>query len=178
MTSELNDAIDEHSEDREAPLQPASDAETDESLEAYPSDSQIPVRFVDVVMVLPSTHPVIILEELSAPWRELRIPIGSPEGIAIAYAARKIDTPRPLTHELFTSTLEAYGVTLEVVRITEADNNAYAAEISFSGPAGVRSLACRPSDGIALALRQRLEVPITAAESVLDQAGSPRSPER
>jgi hypothetical protein len=165
MTKSNNGAIADDGDElaQAVPLVPdaASNATTGVSADSL----QIPLRFVDVVMVLPSTHPVVILEELSEPWRELRIPIGSPEGIAIAYAARKIDTPRPLTHVLFTSALESCGATLEVLRITGVKDNAFEAEIVLSGPTGIRTLACRPSDGIALALRQRLEVPISANSS-------------
>jgi len=48
--------------------------------------------FVDVLIVLPSSNPVIVLQETEAPYRELRIPIGGAEGIAIGYAARRIAT--------------------------------------------------------------------------------------
>ena len=58
--------------------------------------------FVDVVLMFPATHPVVVLQEADAPFRELRIPVGGAEGIAISYAGRGLETPRPLTHELFT----------------------------------------------------------------------------
>ena len=129
------------------------------------------MRFVDVVMVLPSTNAIVILEEVSYPCRLLRIPIGTPEGVAIGYAARGIATPKPLTHDLFTSVLEAFNLTLDYVRITGVRLNAFSAELVVSGAKGSRTLPCRPSDGIALALRQRLGAPIVVAPEVLDQVG-------
>ncbi len=129
------------------------------------------MRFVDVVMVLPSTNPVLVLEEVSPPCRRLHIPIGTPEGVAIAYAAQGIPTPKPLTHELFVAVLEAHGLTIEYLRITEAHQGSFSAELVVSGPSGSRTLACRPSDGIALALRQRLGAPIVVAPAVLDEVG-------
>jgi hypothetical protein len=128
--------------------------------------------FVDVVLMLPATHPVVVLQEADAPFRELRIPVGGAEGIAIAYAARGVATPRPLTHEIFAKLLEEFAMTLDVVRITEVRGNAFSAEIVVSGPLGARLIDCRPSDAIALALRQRLPVPIMASPVVLSVAGT------
>ncbi|MGD0081935.1 MAG: bifunctional nuclease family protein [Acidimicrobiales bacterium] len=130
------------------------------------------MMFVDVMLVLPSTHPVVVLQESDLPYRELRIPIGGPEGIAIGYAARQIATPRPLTHELMSQLLERFSLTLDVVRITGLTGGVFTAEIVVSGPTGSRTLDCRPSDAIALALRQRLPVPIMADPDVLDRAAS------
>lgn len=129
------------------------------------------MHFVDVVMVLPSTHPVVVLQEADFPYRELRIPVGGPEGIAIGYAGRQLPTPRPLTHELMTRVLESFGLTLDVVRITGMRGGMFTAELTLSGPTGQRVIDCRPSDGIALALRQPIPVPIMADPDVLDRAG-------
>ncbi|MGH9298194.1 MAG: bifunctional nuclease family protein, partial [Acidimicrobiales bacterium] len=118
----------------------------------------------------PSTHPVIVLQEADPPYRELRIPIGGAEGVAIAYAARQVPTPRPLTHQLISSILDSYGLDLDAVQITRVDGANFTAELVLSGPSGVRTVDCRPSDGIALALRRRISVPIMAAPSVLDIA--------
>lgn len=128
--------------------------------------------FVDVVMVLPSTNPQIVLQEADPPYRELRIPIGGAEGVAISYAARRLATPRPLTHELFAQVLESFDLSLAVVRITAVQRNSFSAELVITGPTGSRVLGCRASDGIALTLRQRLPAPIMVASEVLDQVGS------
>lgn len=129
--------------------------------------------FVDVVLELPSTHPVVVLRELSWPFRELQIPVGGPEGVAIAYAAKHIPTPKPLTHQLFMDTLEAFALTVDVVRLTAVRGSSYFAELVVSGPTGARVIPCRPSDAIALALRAALPVPIVAVASVLDEVGTP-----
>jgi uncharacterized protein len=131
----------------------------------------IPVAFIDVELTLPSTHPVVILEEIDAPHRQLRIPIGIAEGSAIAYAYRAIPTPRPLTHEFATNVFDAYDIILETVRITEAVGNAYRAEAVFSSPTGQRTIPCRPSDGICFAFRQRLMPPIAVAAEVFVEMG-------
>ena len=71
-----------------------------------------------------------------------------------------------MTHDLFKDVLDAVGVTLEQVRITEVRDNTYYAELVLSGGLEVSS---RPSDSIALALRTGS--PIYASEPLLDEAG-------
>ncbi|HWD25158.1 MAG TPA: bifunctional nuclease family protein [Acidimicrobiales bacterium] len=143
-----------------------------EEREAIPTPSRfIPVEFVEVELTLPSTHPVLVLEEVDPPHRQLRIPIGIAEGSAIAYAHKRIPTPRPLTHEFVTHVFESLDVVLETVRITNCVGNVYAGEAVFSSPGGMRTIACRPSDGVCLALRQRMPPPIAVAAGVLDEVG-------
>jgi bifunctional DNase/RNase len=148
----------------------SQDIGLDDDLLVPPEMSQM--LFVDVVLMLPATHPVVVLQEADSPFRELRIPVGGAEGIAIGYAARGIATPRPLTHELFARVLEQFGMNIDVVRITDVSGSAYTAEMVVSGPQGVREIDCRPSDAIALALRQRLPVPIVASPMVMAIAGT------
>lgn len=130
--------------------------------------------FMGVVLELPSVHPSVVLQEIDAPMRELRVTIAQPEGVAIAYAWRGIATPRPLTHDLLTTILQRFGLQVDAVRITGVNGPVFHAEIALSGPSGSHTVECRPSDALALALRQPLPVPIMVAEEVLATAG--RSP--
>jgi bifunctional DNase/RNase len=128
--------------------------------------------FVDVSLVLPSTHPVVVLQEAEWPYRELRIPVGGAEGVAIGYAARRVPTPRPLTHQMVSDLLDTFELTLDQVRITAVHGSNFVAELVVSGRLGVRTIDCRPSDAIALALRRPIPVPIMASPEVLDLAGA------
>ncbi len=159
-------------EGTEAHLEPGATEAPASGAEAVPPDPTCQLEYVDVVLELPSTHPVVVLRELSWPFRELRIPVGGPEGVALAYAAKAIPTPKPLTHQLFVETLEAFALTIDVVRLTEVRGSSFFAEIVVSGASGSRVLSCRPSDALALALRAALPVPIVAAVAVLDEAGT------
>jgi uncharacterized protein len=135
----------------------------------------VPMEYVDVVMALPAANPVLVLREIAGLHRELHIPIALADGVAIAYAAQQIETPRPLTHELLTNVLDAFGLILETVRITQVVGTAFSAELVLSGAGGMRVLECRISDGVCLALRQRLPVPVTADSLVLFHAAAPSS---
>jgi len=161
-------ASDEDHDDQERSEQPPA------VFEGELPERYIPVEFVDVELTLPSTHPVVILEEIDAPHRQLRIPIGIAEGSAIAYAARQIPTPRPLTHEFATAVFESHEIVLETVRITGVVGNSYLAESIFSSARGVRTFSCRPSDGICFALRQHTPTPIAVAHHVLEEMGYER----
>ena len=80
-------------------------------------------------------------------------------------------TPRPLTHDLLTTILQRFGLQVDAVRITGVDGPVFHAELAMSGPGGSHTVECRPSDALALALRQPLPVPIMVADEVLAAAG-------
>lgn len=124
---------------------------------------------------LPAVHAELSLRETQAPWRELCIPVGFSDGRAIAYAWRGVATPRPLTHELLRTVLELHGVHVEAVRITERHGGRFLAELDTVGPGGHHVVPCRPSDAVALALRQRMPTPILVAEPVF-AADEPEMP--
>jgi bifunctional DNase/RNase len=147
----------------------AGDAEEAEAFQ--PPAHMHQMVFVDVSLVLPSTHPVVVLQEADMPYRELRIPVGGAEGVAIGYAARQVPTPRPLTHEMISSLLDKFDLNLDAVHITSVTGANFTAALVVSGPSGTRTIDCRPSDAIALALRRRIPVPIMAVPEVIELCG-------
>ena len=147
------------------------DAPTEDAPETTEAVQWRIVSVVDVRMELPAANPEVVLQESAAPWRELRIPVGMAEGSAIAYALRGTATARPLTHTLFAEVLERQGVTVEAARITGRQGRLFAAELETTGPRGPQVVQCRPSDAIALVLRQRLPTPLLAGDWVFDNAG-------
>jgi uncharacterized protein len=136
-----------------------------------PSSLWCLVLMVGVQMELPSQFPEVILQEKDEPWRELRIPVGLAEGTAIAYAWRGIETPRPLTHELFTEVLTRHDVRIEAIRITARRGGTFLAELDTAGRRGTEAVPCRPSDAIALMLRQRMPTPILVADALFSADG-------
>lgn len=153
---------------------PAAVAEVDTDAEVAPDEfgAYVPVEVVDVVVTLPNPNPVLVLRTTDPPERTFAIPIGPAEGVSIANALRNVATPKPLTHELFTETLIALGASVAVARITAVDGGAFYAEIVVSGSHGQQTVACRPSDAVAMALRQRPPAPIVTASAVLEAVGT------
>lgn len=130
----------------------------------------IPMSLMGVRVEVPTNQPIVLLREEGGS-RYLPIFIGPPEATAIVYALQGMETPRPMTHDLFTSVLAETGVRLEQVEITELHDGTFFAEISLRRGGDVLRISSRPSDAIALAVRQEHDVPILAAEAVLDEAG-------
>lgn len=117
----------------------------------------------------PSNTPIVLLRETSGLGRILPIFIGGGEATAIAFALEGVTTPRPLTHDLLRDVLEALDCRLERLVLSDIRDGTFYAELAVTTPTGPKSISCRPSDGIALALRT--DAPIVATEALLDEAG-------
>ena len=124
---------------------------------------------------LPARTPVVILRERSGRRRLLPIFIGTPEAQAIALAMQRIETPRPMTHDLMRSLLDELGAQVERIVVTELREGTFYADILLRADGQVRSVSSRPSDAIALAIR--IGSPIFAEEEVLDEAGRTEQPD-
>ncbi len=97
--------------------------------------------------------------------------IGPPEATAIVYALQGMETPRPMTHDLFKTVLDELGVVLRQVVITELHDGTFYAEIEIGRDGETQRISSRPSDALALAARYPGSIPIFAAEAVLEEAG-------
>lgn len=131
----------------------------------------IRVELVGVRVEQATNQPIVLLREEEPGRRHLPIFIGQPEATAIVYALQGIDTPRPMTHDLMTDTFQELGVILQQVTVTELRDGTFYAELELAQRGEVYHISSRPSDAIALAVRQPGDVPIYADEAVLDEAG-------
>jgi bifunctional DNase/RNase len=107
---------------------------------------------------------VVVLQEKSGA-RLLPIWIGQPEAESIVTHMHDIKRPRPLTHDLCRSVINALGATLRRVQITRVENNTYYGELHLERAGAVVHVDSRPSDALAIAIR--LNAPIFAAEALL-----------
>jgi uncharacterized protein len=130
----------------------------------------IEMELVGVRVELPANQPIVLLKERSG-TRYLPIWIGAVEATAIAFALQGVETPRPLTHDLFVQVLRDLGADLSAVHVTELRDGTFYAELHLAGADGKPTIvSARPSDAIALASRLG-DVPIFGAEAVLEEAG-------
>jgi bifunctional DNase/RNase len=111
---------------------------------------------------------VVILKEKAAE-RYLPIWIGPSEADAIAVKLQGVSVPRPLTHDLLCSVIDALGATINSIVVSDLKNDTFYAKILLSVDGEQMEVDSRPSDALALAVRA--EAPIFAEESVLDKAG-------
>ena len=130
------------------------------------------MSLVGVRVEVPTNQPIVLLREEDG-QRYLPIFIGPPEATAIVYALQGMETPRPMTHDLFKAVLDEMSVSLQRVVITELHDGTFYAEIELGQGSGeaIRRISSRPSDALALAARYPDPVPIFADEAVLDEAG-------
>ncbi len=112
----------------------------------------------------------LVLREHDAPNRLLPIIVGQADASSIAIAASGTRLPRPMTHDLMATMVDALDGHLDAVEVTELTDGAFLANLTLSGPAGQRRIDTRPSDAIALAVR--LQAPLFVSEAVLDEAGA------
>ncbi|GIV23277.1 MAG: bifunctional nuclease family protein [Bacteroidia bacterium] len=113
---------------------------------------------------------VLILREKEGS-RRLPIVIGQAEGLAINTEIQNIRPPRPLTHDLLLNILRALDAILTEVTIYKLQDATFYAYLLLETAQGVIEIDCRPSDGVALALRAG--APIYCEEEVLRKAAQP-----
>lgn len=129
----------------------------------------VELELVGVRVELPANQPIVLLKERDGS-RYLPIWIGAPEATAIAFALQGVETPRPLTHDLFVATLTALKTSLKEVHVTRLSEGTFYAELHLEREGEETIVSARPSDAIALASRLE-DIPILGAEEVLEEAG-------
>ena len=107
----------------------------------------------------------LLLGEVDGP-RKLPVIIGSAEAQAILLEIRGITSPRPLTYQLFASTLEALGVRLLRVLIYRAENGLFYSYLYLQSDHSIIRIDSRTSDAVVMAMH--LHCPILIYEDVLD----------
>lgn len=101
----------------------------------------------------------------------IRIPVvvGAPEAQSIAMRIEKVLPPRPLTHDLFCTFAQAFGVRMEEVFIHKFEDGIYYSEITFTDGDRTVVLDSRTSDAIAIAIR--CGAPIYTTPEVVEECG-------
>ena len=101
----------------------------------------------------------------------LRIPvvIGPAEAQAIAMRLEHKTSPRPMTHDLFASFAQAFGIRLLEVFIYRFEDGIYSSEMTFSDGDRTVKLDARTSDAIAVAMRTG--APIYTTPDIVDETG-------
>lgn len=111
-----------------------------------------------------NAQPVVMLTDRTGK-RSLPISIGPAEAVAISLALEGQSLPRPMTHDLLCSLLTEVGVKVERVIICDMREMTYYARLVIRSGGETREIDCRPSDGIAIALR--VKVPVMIGEELL-----------
>ena len=125
------------------------------------------MALMGVRVEVPTNQPIVLLREEGG-TRYLPIFIGPPEATAIVYALQGMDTPRPMTHDLFTEMLTQLDAKVVRIAVTELRDNTFYAMITIAVDGTEIEVDSRPSDAIALAVRA--DTPIFAAPEVIEES--------
>ena len=105
------------------------------------------------LMMDPITNsPIVILQDMDKNTL-LPIWVGIFEANAIALQIERIDTPRPMTHDLLKNVLMQLDAHIDKIVVTELRDNTFFAQIHVRLNDEIMTIDSRPSDAIALALR-------------------------
>ncbi len=128
----------------------------------------IRVELIKIIIDEKRQDQIIVLKEKQGD-RQFPIVIGFLEASSIKMKLAGVEAPRPLTHDLLAATIESLGGKLEAVVIDRMVHNTFHAKLDIALIDGSkRMIDARPSDGIALAVRN--DVPILVDEEVLQKA--------
>jgi len=120
---------------------------------------------IRTLMMDPVTQmPIVILRDLSGNTI-LPIWVGVYEANAIALEIEKINTPRPMTHDLIKTLLMGMDAQVNKVVVSDLRDDTFFAVIWIEKDGKMISVDSRPSDALAIALRT--DSPIYVDDSVL-----------
>ena len=100
--------------------------------------------------------PVVIIMVVGEQY--IPIFIGFFEALSIHQALHHRTTPRPLTHDLIIDLLSRFKISVRRLVIDSIEDGVFYANLILAGNGTEDRIDCRPSDGIAIAVRA--EVPI------------------
>lgn len=137
------------------------------------ADAEDPVLMeIKGLMMDPVSNVPIVVLRSEKTNQFLPIWIGVFEANSIALQLEEIEPPRPMTHDLVLSLLNALNVRIEKIVVTDLVDGTFYAEIHLrrggENGDGEERVDSRPSDAIALALRA--EAPVYVAQAVLEKA--------
>ena len=123
------------------------------------------------LMMDPATNmPIVVLKDVHGS-AVLPVWVGIYEANAIALEIEKVQTPRPMTHDLLRNVLLGLNVRVQKVVVNDLRDQTFYALIWIERDGRIMSIDSRPSDALALALR--VDCPIFVEEEVLKSSREP-----
>ncbi len=126
------------------------------------------MRIVGLSMDGATKNPMLLLQEEYGDNRILPIWIGSMEAMSISLALGGKHLPRPVTHDLILDMVKTLGGTIRSIEINDFDKGTFYTHIVILHGEDLERVDCRPSDGIALAVK--LNMPIYIRPDALEAA--------
>lgn len=101
--------------------------------------------------------------------RRIPIIIGTAGAQSIAIRLEHLTPPRPMTHDLFASFAQGFGIRLREVFVYHYEDGVFSSELLFDDGTRQIRIDSRTSDAIAIALRT--QSPIYTTEKIISEAG-------
>ena len=129
----------------------------------------VPMELARILITELGDQQVIFLREKNGD-RSFPIMIGINEALAIDRRLKGQETPRPMTHDLLASVIEALGGRVERIVINDIRNHTFIATLCIRRGTELIAIDSRPSDAIALGIAGN--VPIFVADHVMEEVGN------
>lgn len=109
---------------------------------------------------------ILLLQERDG-FRKIIVALGMLEAQAVVFSMHGVQSPRPLTHDLFGSFAAAFNIEMLSVLIYKIEDGTFFSRINFKQGDESREVDARTSDAVALALR--MGAPIYITEELLNR---------
>lgn len=135
----------------------------------------VPLKVLTLVVAGPNQPSVLVLQPVEdSPAGKARIVpiwIGPSEAAQIGMALEQVKLERPTTHDLFLDAITNLDARVDSVTIYQTKGQIFFSHLVLSQGGRLITLDARPSDAIALALRQG--APLYIEEEVLNSSSFP-----
>ncbi len=128
------------------------------------SDVEVEMKIRGLMMDPVTNMPIVVLKDVGG-QAILPIWVGVYEANAIALEIEKVQTPRPMTHDLLKNVLLGLEVRVQKIIVSELKDDTFYALICVERGGELMTIDSRPSDALALALR--MDCPIFVNDQVL-----------
>ena len=136
----------------------------------------IPVNVKTLIMSAPPSPSIIVLQPVEeviqeGKFRIVPIWVGVNEATQMGIALENARFSRPMTHDLFLDALANLDARVDHMIISDIKGATFFARLTLRHQGRLIELDARPSDALALAIRQK--APIYIEEDVLERASFP-----
>jgi bifunctional DNase/RNase len=128
------------------------------------SNVEVEMKIRGLMMDPVTNMPIVVLKDVGG-QAILPIWVGVYEANAIALEIEKVQTPRPMTHDLLKNVLLGLEVRVQKIIVSELKDDTFYALICVERDGEMMTIDSRPSDALALALR--MDCPIFVNDQVL-----------
>ncbi len=127
---------------------------------------EIPVELSRIIINECVDQQIIVLSERNGD-RSFPIVIGMPEILALDRRLKRIELPRPMTHDLLANVIDQVGASVKKIVINDLCDHTFFAQLHVELDGEVIQIDSRPSDAIALGAG--LDVPIFVHQRVFEK---------